>query len=171
MASANFCFPENCKVVNGFTALGIGTAGAVYGAYISVKNLQRVWVVVNYRQGDATQVTWSVQRASAIAGTDVLKVVQLMPIWTNEDCATSDLLVRRTDAVDQQLTVTQATKLIIMEVDPDAFGSATNGNVFDCMRGYPSSANIPVTSAWAMTYVCQPRYQSRVLTQPTIVLD
>jgi len=166
-----FTFPENCKIVNGFTALGIGTAGAVYGVWVSLKNVQRMWAVINYRQGDATQVTWRAQKASVIAGTDAEVVTQLMPIWANLACATSDLLVRRTAAATYQFDIGQATKLLIFELDPDALSTVASGARATSVRFYPSSANIPVTSAWAMTYVLEPRYPGRVINQPTVVTD
>ena len=169
---SEFTFPENCKVVNGFTALGIGTAGAVYGVWISLKHAHKVWIVVNYRQGDATQVVWGVQKATAIAGTNAIAMTDLFPIWANLATATSDLLVARTAAATYTFDVGQATKLLIIEVDPAALGNFTDGvTPYTCIRAYPFSANIPVTSAWAMTYVVQPRYPSRVLTAPTIVAD
>jgi len=167
-----FCFPENCKVVNGFTALGIGTAGAVYGVAISLKNVQRMYAVINYRQGDATQVTWGAQKGTAVAMGDAEAVTQLMPIWSDEATAASDLLVRAaTDAATYQMSAALATKLIIFELDPDALGTVAAGTRADCVRFYPTSANIPVTSAWAMTYVLEPRDPSAVISSPTVVLD
>jgi hypothetical protein len=166
-----FCFPENCKVVNGFTALGIGTAGAVYGVAISLKNVQRMYAVINYRQGDATQVIFGAQKGTAVAMGDAEAITQLMPIWADEATAASDLLVRQADAATFQVSAVAGTKLIIFELDPDAVGTVAAGTRADCVRFYPSSANIPVTSAWAMTYVLEPRYPSAVISSPTVVLD
>lgn len=170
---SDFTFPENCKIVNGFTALGIGTAGAVYGVYVSLKLAHMAWAVINYRQGDGTQVVWGIRKASSIAGGDVLASTVLMPIWSNLACATSDLLVARTAAATYTLDVGQATKMVIFQVDPAALGvlAADGVTPFDCVQIWPVGGNIPITSAWACNWVIQPRYPSRVLTQPSIVVD
>lgn len=166
-----FTFPENCKIVNGFTALGIGTAGAVKGVWVSLKNAKRMWAVINYRQGDGTQVTFRAQKATVVAGTDAEVHTGLMPIWANLDTATSDTLVRKTSAAIYQLDTGQKTKVLIFELDPSDLGTVAAGGEADCVRFYPSTDNIPITSAWAMTYVIEPRYPSRPATAPTVVAD
>jgi len=170
---SDFTLPQNTKIVNGFTALGIGTAAAVYGEYINLKMAEMAWVVINYRQGDGTQVTWGISKATAIAGTNNLACTTLFPIWSNLACATNDRLVARTRAATYQLDVGQATKMIIFQVDPAELGvlAADGVTPFYCVRAYPSTANIPVTSAWACTWYLQTKYPSAAVTAPSVVID
>jgi hypothetical protein len=163
----NFCFPENCKVVNGY-APRVGAAAAVTGAYISLKNIQRAWVVFHYFQADANAITFNVLKATDVAASGSIATDVLMPIWSNLACAVSDLLVRRTDAISYAAGTGAASKMIIMEVDPDALGQLA-GVQYDCIAGY--STAIAAAQYLGITYVLQPRYQSRVLTQPTVVTD
>ena len=168
---SEFCLPENCHPVNGFTALGIGTAAAVYGVYINLKTVHMAWCVINYRQGDATQVVWGMRKATSMAGANVLACTQLFPIWTNLATATSDLLVEQTAAATYTVDIGQATKLIIFQVDPAELGvlAADGVTPFHCIQVWPVGGNIPVTSAWACTWYVQSKYPSRVLTQPSLV--
>jgi hypothetical protein len=165
--AGSFTFPENCKIVNGY-APRVGAAAAVTGAYISLKNVQRAWVVFHYYQADGNAITFNVLKATAVAPTNSGATDVLMPIWSNLDCATSDLMVRRTDAISYSAGTGAASKVVIMEVDPDALGS-TGGVQYDCIAGYATA--IAAAQYLGITYVLQPRYQSRVLTQATVVTD
>ena len=168
-----FTLPQNVKIVNGFTALGIGTAGAVYGAYVSLKLAEMAWVVINYRQGDATTVVWGISKATAIAGTNNLACTTLFPIWSNLACATNDRLVARTRAATYTLDAVQNTKVIIFQVDPAELGvlAADGVTPFTCVRVYPVSADIPATSAWACTWFLQSKYPSAAVSMPSSVID
>ena len=159
-----FCLPENFKIVQGLPPT-VGAAAALTGAYISVKNAQRVYVIFQYRQADGTAITFRVDRATAIDGTGVVVTASLMPIWSNLATATSDLMVARTAAINYAADVGQAFKVIVMEVDPAALGSD-----YDVIRGATTTA-IANTSWLSILYIVEPRYQSRVLTQPSVVTD
>lgn len=155
--------PEHVKYVMGLPPT-VGPAGVLNGAYISVKNAHRVYVIFMYRQGDGTAITFRVDRATVVAGTDVVVTASLMPIWSNLDTATSDLLVARTAAINYAAGTGQTFKLIIAEVDPAALGD------YDVIRGATTTA-VAATSWLSILYVIEPRYPSRVLTQPTVVTD
>lgn len=165
---SNFSFPENCKIVHGF-APTVGTTAAVTGDYVSLKNVLRAWVVIYYTQADGVAITWHVKKASAVAPTGAVVTDVLMPIWSNLDCATSDLLVRRTDAINYSSGTGAGTKMIIFEVDPGALGSLA-GVEYDCIAGC-STTGIAAAQYPAIFYVLQPRYASKVLSQPTVITD
>ena len=165
-----FSFPENCKVVNGLAPV-VGAAAAVAGAYISLKHAQKCWVVIQYNQADGNAITWRVDTASAIAGTNVLAATVLMPIWSNLATAVNDTMVRQADAINYASGAGVASKIIIFEVDPDALGLVGATQVRrDCIRGASTTA-IAAAQYVSIFYVLQPRYQSAVATQPSVVID
>ena len=164
---ATFCFPEDCKIVNGY-APRVGAAAAITGAYVSLKNVQMAWVVFHYYQADGNAITWNVLKASDVAATGAIATDVLMPIWSNLACAVSDLLVRRTDAISYASGTGGASKMIIMQVNPDALGQLA-GVQYDCIAGYCTA--VAAAQYVGITYVLQTRYASRVATQPTAVLD
>jgi hypothetical protein len=166
-----FSFPHDCKIVDGY-APNVGGAAVVSGAYISLKNVQMAWVVIYYRQADGVSITWRVDKATAIAGTNVIPVTEVMNIWSNLACATSDLLVKRTAAINYASGTGAAAKLIIFQVDPASLGflAADGVTQFDCIRGASTTA-VAAAQYPSILYVLQPRYHNSVLTAPTVVAD
>ncbi len=158
------CLPEDLKVVEGL-APQVGAAAAVTGDYVSLKNVHKAYVVIHYIQGDATDITWHVKRATAVAPTGAVVLTETMRIWSNLDCATSDLLVERTAAVNYASGAGQTHKQIIFEVDPSSLT-----DTFDCIAGCSTTA-IAATSAVEIMYYLVPRYPGRVLTQPSVIVD
>lgn len=159
-----FSLPENCKIVEGLTPQ-IGGAAAVTGDYVSLKNFQKAYVVIHYNQGDATDITWNVTRATNVSAGSAAVLTETMRIWSNLDCATSDLLVERTAAVNYASGTGQKHKIIVFEVDPASL-TAT----FDCICG-ASTTNIAATSTVSIMYYLVPKYPGRVLTSPTAITD
>lgn len=159
-----FSLPEDLKVVEG-TGPQVGTAAAITGDYVSLKNVQRAYVVIHYVQGDATDITWHVKKATATAPTDATVFTETMRIWSNLDCATSDTLVERTAAVNYASGTGQKHKQIIFEVDPASLEAG-----HDCIAGCSTTA-VAATSAVSIMYYLVPRYPGRVLTQPTVISD
>lgn len=160
---SNFEFPENCKIVEGLTPT-VGAAAALAGDYISLKFAQRAWAIFHYQQGDATAITWRIDRATTVAGAGVVVSAQLHNIWSNLDTATSDLMVERTSAINYASDVGVANKIIMFEIDPADMGA------YDVIRAASTTA-IAATSYLAILYVIQPRYQSAVINQPSIIID
>lgn len=157
-------FPQGCQIVEGYTP-AIGTTAAMVADYISVKNALRVWCVIMYNQGDATDITWKVERATAVANTGHAALAEAVPIWSNLDCATSDLLVKRTAAVTYASGAGQTHKIIIFEIDPASLGST-----YDVIA-VSSTTAIAVTSTVAMFYIIEPRYAGAVANIPSYIVD
>ena len=168
MATGQLSFPENFKIVDGYNA-NVGAAAVVTGAYISVKNCQRIWVVIKYRQADGTSITWNVTKATAVAGTNATVTDVLMPVWSNLSTATNDTLVRRTDAVNYASGTGTGLKVVIFEVDPDALGQLS-GTPYSAICGASTTA-IAAGQYVDITYYVQPRYQSKASSAPTLVTD
>jgi hypothetical protein len=159
-----FSLPENAKVVEGL-APQVGTAAAVTGDYVSLKNYQKAYVVIHYTQGDATDITWNVTRATNTSAGSAAVMTETMRIWSDLDCAASDLLVERTAAVNYASGAGQKHKVIIFEVDP-----ASLTDTFDCIAGASTTA-IAATSAVEIMYYLVPKYATRVLTSPSAISD
>ena len=103
-------------------------------------------------------------RTTAV-GAGLVAVANACRIWSNLDCATSDLLVARTAAISLAAGTGQTNKIIVFEIDP-----ADLGDTYDC-AAVQATTGPPVTSALAILYFGVPRYKSRVLTQPSIIID
>ena len=160
---ANFEFPENCKIVEAIPGQ-VGAAAAITGDWISLKNAHRAWAVISYNQNDANAITWRIDRATDVAGTGNVVSAQLHKIWSNLTPATSDLLVERTPAVNYASDAGVTDKMIIFEIDPADMGA------FDCIR--VSSVTVIAVAQWlSAIYIIQPRYQSAVINQPSIIID
>jgi len=159
-----FALPENVKIVEGL-APQIGAAAAVTSDYVSLKGYHKAYVVIHYNQGDATDITWNVTRATNVSAGSAAVMTETMRIWSNLACATNDTLVERTAAVNYASGAAQTHKIIVFEVDPDSLT-----DTFDCIAGASTTA-IAVTSTVAITYYLIPRYAGRVLTSPTAVTD
>lgn len=147
-----FSIPEGVIPVSGLGPQ-VGAAAAVTGDYISLKNAQKAWIVIHYVQGDATDITWHVNRATAVAptGATTLAAANTVPIYSNLACATSNTLVKRTPAINYASGTGQATKIIIFEIDP-----ASLGDTYDCVAGASTTA-IAATSAVSIMYYILPR--------------
>lgn len=159
-----FALPENVKIVEGLTPQ-VGGAAAVTGDYVSLKGYHKAYVVIHYNQGDATDITWHVKRAINVSAGSAAVFTELMRIWSDLDCATSDLLVERTAAVNYASGAGQTHKIVVFEIDPDSLT-----DTFDCIAGCSTTA-VAATSTVAIMYYLIPRYAGRVLTSPTAITD
>jgi len=164
-----FSLPEDLKVVEGL-APRVGAVAAVTSDYVSCKNLQKLFAVIHYNQGDATDVTWRVLRDVTVAGAASVAIANVVPIWSNLNCAASDTLVQRTDAINYASGVAQTHKLIVFQIDPAALGQTAGGVPYDCVA-VGSTGNIAATSTVEILFIGVPRYAGPVAMQPSIIID
>jgi hypothetical protein len=161
----DLCLPEAYKVVLAVTPAT--NAGALNGARVSLKNAHRFFIVVNMAQGDAAQSTITIERATSIAGADNGVIADNAKIWSNLNCATNDTLVRRANAVNYQLDVGLANKLVVIEVDPASLGLTAGDVQYDCIRVVIGASNAGnIASAF---YLIAHRYPQA--TPPSVVVD
>ena len=150
---------QTCKIVEAITPQ---VGAAITGDYVSLKNVHMAWVIVHVAQGNAAQMTISLNRATAVAPTGAVAIANVVKIWANQDCATSDLLVRQTDAINFQLSAAVAHKLVIFQVDPASLGAG-----YDCIAVATGASNADnLTSA---IYVLEERYQGEQ--PPSAIVD
>lgn len=130
-----FTLSEYMKIVE---AIALQVGGAITGNYVSLKNAHMVDVVVHITQGNAATVAITIEQATAVAPTGSKAITVAVPIWANQDCATSDLLVRQTDAVSFTTSTAVKHKIIKFQIDPATLDQANN---FDCITVKTASSH------------------------------
>lgn len=160
--ASSFTLPEAAKIVS---ALKPATdAAGRTGAYVSLKGAHKAYVIVHIEQANAATVQVSVNQATAVAGTSA-KAITTARIWSNLDAATSDELVRRTDAANYTTDAALKTKVVVIEIDPASLDQA---NGFDCIAVVTGASN--VANLTQAVYVLTPlRYPAA--TPPSAVVD
>lgn len=141
-----FSLPQNCKIVQLLNPQT--TNGALTSQVISLKNVHKATIVLNFTQavGHATTPTLN-QATNIAAGTN--KAGPASMIWANEDTAASDTLVAKTAAASYAVAADVKNKVVVFEVDPSALDIA---NGYDCI--YLSEA----TSGQATNFVSATAY-------------
>lgn len=154
-------FPSCYKIVEAITPQA---GAAITGDYVSLKNAIMAYVVVHINQAAANTVAITIEQATAVANTGSKAITNVVPIWANEDCVTSDTLVRQTDAVSFTTSAATKDKIIVFQIDPATLDVA---NDFDCITvktGASSASNI--TSAM---YYLDMKYSQA--TPPSAIID
>lgn len=141
------------RVVTGTSPITTNTA--VTANYISMKNVLRAFIVVTLKQavGHATGI--DPVQATAVAGTGKKAFAKALPIYANEDVATSSLLTAHTPAVTYDVTNDAKSKKVVFIVDAEKL-DVENG--FDCL-GVTIDASSQTTNFVNIEYVLEMRYQ------------
>jgi len=135
-----FTLPEEAKIVT-CLAPAADAAGRT-GAYVSLKNAFKAYIVAFITQGNAATILLTPLQASAVAGTGSKVLTANARIWADLDAATSDALARQTDALNFTTDAGVKNKIVVFEIDPASLDSA---NGFDCIglsTGASNAANI-----------------------------
>lgn len=157
------CLPEQFKIVQ---AIQPRTSNAgITCDYVSLKNVQKAWILVEMTQavGHATGI--DPKQATAVAGTSAKAFTNTLPIWANEDTATSDTLVKQTDAVTYNVTNDIKNKMVIFQIDPIKMDLANDFDVLGCTVDDSSQT----TNIVSITYLLESRYPAA--TSPTAITD
>jgi len=121
-----FTLPEHAKIVRGCVPQVSG-AGAITGDYVCLKNYHKMWIVVHLAQGHAATTSLTPMKATGILPAGATATTVAIPWWVNQDCATSDLLVRQADAITFTSDANLLHKIFVCEIDP-----ARHGATYDC---------------------------------------
>ncbi len=114
------------------------------GAFRSLKNAHKAWIIARVNQGNAAQVTFTPLQAQDVSGTGA-KTIPAVPIWANQDTSVSDALPAQAAAASFQTSVALKDKIVIFEIDPSNL-EVNNG--FDCIALQTSASNTAnITSA------------------------
>ncbi len=108
------------------------------GEFINLRNAGLANIIVHINQGNATQPAITVEQATDVSGTDAKAITESVPIWTNQDCATSDLLNRESDAVSFTPSSSIGSKIIVIQVNPRILDI---NNEFNCLRVRIAASN------------------------------
>jgi hypothetical protein len=160
--ASSFTLPEEAKIVS-ILEPAADAAGRT-GDYISLKGAHKVYLVAHINQGNAATVALTPKQASAVAGTGV-KVITTSRIWVCDDAATSDALVRQSDAANYTTSAGLTIKVVVFEVDPSSLDVAGGFDCLTLVTGASNAANI--TSAVA--YLTPLRYPAA--TPPSAIVD
>lgn len=160
-----FQLPAQASIVEAISPAA--DAGGRSGAWISLKNAIKAYVLVNITQGNAATVALTFQQATAIAGTGAKALASgNMRIWANQDVSVNDTLTEVTAAQSFTTSAAVKNKLVLFEINPAEVMDINNG--FDCIQvitGASNAANI--TQA---VYILTPLGFSQA-TPPSAVLD
>jgi hypothetical protein len=155
---------ENFKIVSGLKPT-VGASGVLTGDYISLKNVQMAWVIFHYNSGNSTAEVFSINKATDVAASGATQITNVVPIWLNSACATSDVNVRQTDAVQQAVAATATDQIVIFQIDP-----ASLGTTYDCIAGYTTST-IAAGDWLEILYVLLPKYAGIDANMPSVITD
>ncbi len=157
-----FNIAETAKLVE---ALKPQAGGALTGAYVSLKNYSKAFVVVHINQANAATMAITIEQATVVAGSDSKVITKNVPIWVNADCVATDTLVRQTAGVGFTTDAGQKDKLVVFEIDPAQLDVEAG---FCCITVKTAASNAAnITEAFYL--LTEGRYQQS--TPPTAVLD
>jgi hypothetical protein len=154
--------PESCKIIE---AIAPQAGGAIVGDYVSLRDVEGCFVVVHVNQAAAAAVAITIEQAQDVAGTGSKAITYAVPIWADQDCAASDILVRQTDSVSFNTSAALKHKVVIFQVDP-AHLDINNG--FDCIV-VKTAASDPTNITVAQYHMCDLRYGGNTL--PSDIVD
>lgn len=142
--------PQNFKLVDA-TAGPVTTNGGVTCDYVSLKNVVKAWLVLQFTQavGHATAV--QPQTATAVDGTGAASITHSARGWINEDTATSDTLVAQTAATSFSVAATIKKKMVVVEIDPVEWAAlGTGADVAGATISDSSQATNFVSGVWVL---------------------
>jgi hypothetical protein len=156
-----FSLPQQAQIV-GVLNPATDAAGRT-GAWFSLKNAAKAFIVVHITQGNAATILLSLLQASAVAGTGAKAVTG--KIWTALDTATTDVLAAQADATTFTTDAALKNKIVVFEVDPANLDLANNFNTLTVSTGASNVANITE----AVAYVVPARYSGTPM--PSAIVD
>jgi len=153
---------EQFKIVDA-SAGCVTSNGGVTCDYVTLKGVKRAWIVAQFTQAVGHATVVQPQMATAVAPTGAVSITAVQRIWANEATATTDTLVRQTDAVLYTLTADVTKKQVIIEIDPASFGPTYD--VLGCTISNSGQA----TNFVAVQYFLEMGYSQA--TPPTAITD
>ena len=153
--------PEQFKVVAG-TAGIVTTNGGVTCDYVSLKNINMAWIVLQFYQAVGQATVVNPHRATAVAPVGSVAIAHNAPHWLNADVATSDTLVRGADGTTATLDAGQTDQLLVIQIDPAQMGDTYD--VLGCVITTSGQANFV-----SVVYYLETRYAQA--TPPAAITD
>ena len=153
--------PEQFKIVTGTPVVTTNTG--ITCAFVSLKNVNMAWIVIEALQAATDATVLNPQRATAVAPTGNVAIAHNAPWWKNADISVNDTLVRGADGTTMTLTAGTTDQLVIIQIDP-----AQLGDTYDCL-GLVVTDSTEANNYMTVTYFLETRYGQA--TPPTAVVD
>lgn len=117
-------------------------AGRTSPYWVTLKEADRAVIVVHINQGNAATVLLTPLQAQNVAGTNSKALTQNARIWFNLATATSDALLRQTDALNFTTDVGVQNKIVLFDIDASSLDQANGFVTVGLSTGASNVANI-----------------------------
>lgn len=144
--------PQNGQIIEMLTPAA--DAAGRTGAYVTLKNAHKAWIVCHIAQGNAATVALTVNQAKDVSGTSAKAISVAVPIWSNLDTSTSDTLVSRTAAVSYTTDAGLKNKIVVFEINAADFDVANGFRTVTVATGASNASNV----TQAMCYFFNDRF-------------
>lgn len=119
--------------------------------YRNIKAASKAYVVARVNQGFADNVTLTLTQAQDVAGTGA-KALAAVPIWLNDNTATTDAYAIQPAAASFSTDTTLADKIVVFEILPEAAFDVANGfTTIALATGASNAANITAADLFVLT--------------------
>ena len=161
----NLFLPEHCKLVDA-TGGPANTFAETTCDYVSLKDTIMAWIVLQFEQATGHETVIQPQVATSVLPTGATSITFEADIWSNEDTATSDTLVKRTSATSYYVEDDVASKMVVIKIDPSKV--VAQGSAYDCIGCVISDSKAQANFVCGL-YVLQQRMPEA--TPRTVLLD
>lgn len=99
----------------------VATNGNPTTAYVGLANYQMLYAIVSVTKGNAALTSFTLSQANTAAGGAAAAFVNTVPIWSNLNTTTNDVLVRRANALTYALdnAADGRGQVVVFQIDPD----------------------------------------------------
>lgn len=153
--------PEEFKIVSGTPRVTTNTG--VTCDYVSLKNVNMAWIVLQFLQAAGHATVINPMRATAVAPVGAVAIAHNAPNWVNDSTAASDTLVRGADGTTVTLGAAISNKIVIIQIDP-----AQLGDTYDVL-GCVITDSTNGTNYVSVEYFLEMRYGAA--TPPSVITD
>ena len=153
--------PEEFKIVVGTPYVTTNTG--VTCDYVSLKNVNMAWIVLQFLQAAGHATVINPHRATAVAPVGSVAIAHNAPNWVNDSTAASDTLVRGADGTTVTVGAAISNKLVVIQIDPNQLGATYD--VLGCVITDSTNANNYV----AVEYYLEMRYGG--VLPPSVIVD
>ena len=153
--------PEKFKIVNGSPVAT--TNGGITCDFVSLKNVNMAWILVEALQAVSHATVFNPQRATdPVTPTGNVAIAHAANWWKNADVSASDTLVKQTAATTMALTAGTTDQQMLIQIDPAQLGAT-----YDSM-GVVITTGGDATNFVTVTYFLEMRYAQA--TPPTAIV-
>ena len=161
----NLFLPEHCKLVDA-TGGPANTFAETTCDYVSLKDTIMAWIVLQFDQATGHETVIQPQVATSVLPTGATSITFEADIWSNEDTATTDTLVKQTSATSYTVEGDVTKKMVVIKIDPSKV--VAQGVNYDCLGCTISDSKAQANYVCGL-YVLQQRMPQE--TPRTVLLD